>query len=177
MKNDPLSILKDIEDRCYLAAVGLPRKTLPGHLWSGVAFRIGTTGLVAAMGEVVEILTYPDLSVVPNTCCWVLGIANIRGRLLTVTDLNAYLHGHLTPVGKRTRLLVVEWQGMYCGLVVDEVMGLRHFPATAFVAEVAGIDSALRPHVQQGFSADGEQWGILRLLSLVESPQFLHTAA
>jgi twitching motility protein PilI len=177
MTIDPVSILKNIEERCRLSASGLPQKTKARHQWSGVAFRIGCSRMVAAMGEVVEILTYPDLSVVPYTRCWVRGIANIRGRLLPVIDMNGYLHGRLTPIGKRTRVLVADCQGVYSGLVVDEVMGLRHFPEETFVAESAGIEEALRPYVHQGFSVDGEHWGIFKLLNLVESPQFLHTAA
>ena len=177
MTTDPFSILKNIEDRCRLTAIGLPQKTTTRHQWSGVAFRIGSNRLVAAMGEVVEILTYPELSIVPYTCTWVRGIANIRGRLLTVIDLNGYLHGRLTTIGKRTRVMVAECQGVYSGLVVDKVMGLRHFPREAFIAELAGVEGTLRSYVHQGFSVDGEQWGIFRLLNLVESPQFLHTAA
>jgi twitching motility protein PilI len=176
MTPHPFSILKTIEDRCRRTA-SLPQKTAPRHLWSGVAFRIRSAALLAAMGEVVEVLTYPDLSVVPYTCPWVRGIANIRGRLLTVIDLNGYLHGRLTSVGKRTRVMVAECRGMYSGLVVDEVMGLRHFPQGAFVTDLAGTEAALMPYVRQGFRAEGEQWGIFRLSSLVESPQFLHTAA
>ena len=177
MNTDPFSILKSLEDRCRLTATGLPQKTMPRHQWSGVAFRISSGRFVAAMGEVVEILTYPELSVVPYTCVWVRGIANIRGRLLTVIDLNGYLHGRLTSIGKRTRVLVAECRGVYAGLVVDEVMGLRHFHREAFVPEAAGIEGTLRPYVHQGFSVDGEYWGIFNLSNLVESPQFLHTAA
>jgi twitching motility protein PilI len=177
MTTDPVSILRKIEDRCRLAATGRPQQTRASHQWSGVAFRIGCSRMVAAMGEVVEILTYPELSVVPYTCFWVRGIANIRGRLLPVIDMNGYLHGRLTPVGKRTRVMIAECQGVYSGLIVDEVMGLRHFPVEAFVAEPAGIEEVLRPYVHQGFSFDGEHWGIFKLLNLVKSPQFLHTAA
>jgi twitching motility protein PilI len=174
---DPVSILKHIEDRCRLSPPVPPRNTELRRLWSGVAFRIGGSRMVAAMGEVVEILTYPELSVVPYTCSWVRGVANIRGRLLTVIDMNGYLHGRLTSIGKRTRVMIAECQGVYSGLVVDEVMGLRHFPEEAFVAETAEIEEALRPYVHQGFSVDGEHWGIFKLSTLVESPQFLHVAA
>ena len=177
MMIDPVSILRDIEDRLRLFAADLSRKSETRHLWSGVAFRIGASRMVAAMGEVVEIVTYPELSVVPNTCSWVRGIANIRGRLLTVIDMNGYLHGCLTPIGKQTRVMIAECRGVYSGLIVDEVIGLRHFPEETFVAEPADIEKALRPYVHQGFSVDGEQWGIFKLLNLVESPQFLHVAA
>lgn len=174
---NPLSILMAIEDCCRHASTRMPQKATAGNLWTGVAFRNGSTPLVAAMGEVVEVLTYPDLSVVPYTCAWVRGIANMRGKLLTVIDLNGYLHGHLTSIGRRTRVMVFECRGMYAGLVVDEIMGLRHFPQEAFVAELAGTAETLRPYVKQGFSVDGQQWGIFSLSSLVESPQFLHAAA
>jgi twitching motility protein PilI len=175
--SDPTSILKNIEGLCRLTATCLPQKTRATHQWSGVAFRIGGSRMVAVMGEVVEIMTYPELSVVPNTCSWVRGIANVRGRLLPVIDMNGYLYGRLAPIGKRTRVMVAECQGIYSGLVVDEVMGLRHFPEGTIVAEPSLIEEALRPYVHQGFSVDGEQWGIFRLMSLVESPQFLHAAA
>jgi twitching motility protein PilI len=174
---DPVSILKHIEDRCRLVPAEPPRNTELKRQWSGVAFRIGGSRMVAAMGEVVEILTYPELSIVPYTCPWIRGVANIRGRLLTVIDMNGFLHGRLTSIGKRTRVMITECQEIYSGLVVDEVMGLRHFPEEAFVAEPAEIEEALRPYVHQGFSVDGEHWGIFKLLNLVESPQFLHTAA
>lgn len=177
MTTDPVSILRNIEDRCRLSAIGLPQKSRAGHQWSGVAFRIGGSRMVVAMGEVVEIMTYPELSVVPYTCFWVRGVANVRGRLLPVIDMNGYLHGRLTLIGKRTRVMVAECQGVYSGLVVDEVMGLRHFPEESFVAQPAGIGEALRPYVHQGFSVNGEHWGIFKILNLVESPQFLHTAA
>jgi twitching motility protein PilI len=177
MMIDPVSILNHIEDRCRLCVAVSSQKTEIRRLWSGVAFRIGGSRMVAAMGEVVEIVTYPELSVVPCSCSWVRGIANIRGRLLTVIDMNGYLHGRLTPIGKRTRVMVAECQGVYSGLVVDEVMGLRHFPEETFVAELSEIEETLRPYVHQGFSVDGEQWGIFKLLNLVESPQFLHVAA
>ena len=176
MITDPVSILKNIEDRCRIAATGLPQKAETRRLWSGVAFRIGHSRMVAALGGVVEILIYPELSVVPNTRSWVRGIANLRGKLLPVIDMNGYLHGCLTSLGKRTRVLVVDCEGVYTGLVVDEVMGLKHFSEETFVTKFSGIDEALRPYVDQGFCVDGEHWGIFRLLNLVESPQFQHAA-
>jgi twitching motility protein PilI len=176
MPIDPVSILKHIEDCCRHSATGLPQKTEARRQWSGVAFRIAYDRMVATMGEVVEILTYPELTVIPYTRSWVRGIANIRGRLLPVIDMNGFVHGRLTPIDRRTRVMVAECEGIYSGLIVDEVMGLRHFPEEAIVAEPGGIDKALRSYVHQGFSVDGEHWGIFSFSKLVESPQFLQTA-
>jgi twitching motility protein PilI len=176
MTIDPLSILRHIEERCRFCATGLPQKTETGRLWCGVAFRIAASRMVAAMGEVVEILTYPELTVIPYTRTWVRGIANIRGRLLPVIDMNGYLHDRLTTIGRRTRVMVADCSGVYTGLIVDEVMGLRHFPEEACLEGPSTVDEALEAYVHEGFCVDGQHWGIFRLSRLVESPRFNETA-
>ena len=172
-----VAVLGEIEARCRRAATALPRKEIKqGTVWSGIAFRLGACRMIAPLADVVEILTYPELSYVPNTCYWVRGIANVRGNLLPVADLNAYLYGSMTQVTFRTRVLVVDCEGIYSGIVVDDVMGLRYLREEAFVAGIPDMDEPLRPYVSGGCQVDDEVWGIFNLFSLVESPGYLKTA-
>ena len=172
-----VAVLAEIEARCRQAATALPRKEVrQGTVWSGIAFRLGDNRMIAPLDDVLEILTYPELSFVPNTCYWVRGIANVRGNLLPVVDLNAYLYGSLTQVTFRTRVLVVDCEGIYSGVVVDDVMGLRHLREEAFVSELPDINEPLRPYVNRGCRVDDSVWGIFNLFSLVESPGYLRTA-
>jgi twitching motility protein PilI len=173
---DPISILKGMEDRCRKSATGLPQKVEQGNEWSGIVFRLGNNRMLVPLDEVVEILTYPDLTVVPNTFPWVLGIANIRGKLLPVVDMNGYLNDSITQVKYRSRVLVVDWRGVFSGLVVDEVMGLRHFHEDALVQESSDIEEYLQPYVSHGYMAEGQYWGVFSLFALVESSQFIKTA-
>ena len=122
---DPVAILKGIEDCCRGCEPGLPRKSEVSNEWSGIAFRLGRNKLIAPMDDVVEILDLPELSVVPLAQPWVRGIANVRGSLLPVIDLNGYLGNELPRVTNKTRVLVVEFDGVCSGLVVDEVLGLK----------------------------------------------------
>ncbi len=172
---DPAAILNEIEERCRLSAASLPQKLESGDTSSTVGFRVGGSRLVAALGEVVEILTYPEMTVVPNTRSWLCGLANIRGKLLPVVDLSRYLSGTGTGVTYRTRVLVVDYQGIYSGLVVDEVFGLKHFPEEARV-DAAYPDEVLREYVSHCYRAGEYDWGLISLFSLVEAPQFLQTA-
>lgn len=173
---DPQVILRSLEARCAESATSLPDKVERNSEWSGVAFRAGEHHLLASLGEVIETLVYPSLTPVPNTCSWVQGIANVRGKLLPVIDLNAYLGNEPTAVTRRTRVLVLDCQGVYSGLVVDEVLGLRHFPVTACRAVSGGVPASLSAYVTRGFESDDRVWGILSLSVLAESPQFLQTA-
>ena len=124
---NPLAVLKDIEEACRSCAVGLPRKAEASNEWSGIAFRLGGHSLLAPMDQVVEILDVPTLSNVPLTQSWVRGMANVRGKLLPVIDLNGYLGNEMARLTGKSRILVINYEGIYSGLIVDEVMGLKHF--------------------------------------------------
>jgi twitching motility protein PilI len=180
MKNsnitDPVSILKQIEDGCRRCSSGLPQKVDVSSEWSGVGFRIGSNNLVAPLGEVVEIIDYPDISAVPLTRPWVRGIANLRGNLLPVIDLNGYLNGSVAPVTSKSRVLVVDYNGIYSGLVVDEVYGLKHFMQDEFTGEDCGVEHYLQPYIRNSYRRNEKIWGVFSLFILAESPQFLRVA-
>jgi twitching motility protein PilI len=144
--------------------------------WSGIAYRLGNNLLVSRLGEVVEILEFPELSMIPLTQPWVRGIANVRGNLLPVIDLNGYLHGRVTEVTSRTRVLVIDFEGIYSGLVVDEVLGLKHFTDDEYCEEDAGTDDYLQPYIRNGYRRGDQIWAIFSLYALAEAPQFLQTA-
>jgi twitching motility protein PilI len=173
---DPVAILKELEDRCRSSAAGLPRKTETSAEWSGVTFRIGSDYLVSQLGEVVEILEYPELSRVPLTQPWVRGIANVRGNLLPVIDLGAYLHGESSTLTTRTRVLVIDLQGLYTGLVVDEVPGIKRFTDDEYTGSDPGAAAWLQPWLQNGFLRGDQVWNIFNLHALSRAPGFLQAA-
>ncbi|RMG29923.1 MAG: purine-binding chemotaxis protein CheW [Gammaproteobacteria bacterium] len=169
------ALLRSIESQVREHAAPLPIEVEVREDWVGIGFRVGDQRLLAPLGEVVEILTHPALSPVPGTRRWVRGIANVRGNLLPIMDLRGYLEGRPTPPGRRSRVLVIDHRGVYSGLVVDEVLGLRHFLPEERVASVE-VPEAYRPYVEGGFLVGDESWGIFSLRRLAETPQFLHAA-
>ena len=173
---NPVAILREIEEYCRGTEAGLPHNVEAPNEWPGIVFRLGHNNLVAAMDDVVEILDYPNLSHVPLTQPWLRGIANVRGNLLPVIDLNGYLGNELPRVTGKTRVLVINFNGVYTGLVVDEVLGLKHFHEDELTDEDPGVDVKFRPYLRNGFRRGERVWGVFSLLSLVESPLFLQVA-
>jgi twitching motility protein PilI len=173
---DPVAILKEIENCCRGCEVGSPRNAEISNEWSGIAFRLGRNKLVAPMDDVIEILDVPAFSIVPLTRPWVRGIANVRGSLLPVIDLNCYLGNELPKVTNKTRVLVIDFNGVYSGLVVDEVLGLKYFLEEELTDGDPDVDEKFRPWLQSSFCRNDEIWGVFSLLSLVDSPMFLQAA-
>jgi len=173
---DPVSLLREIEELCLASAIGMERQAETTIEWSGIAYRVGNSLLVSMLGEVVEILEFPELSTIPLTQPWVRGIANVRGNLLPVIDLNGYLNGRVSDVTSRTRVLVIDHDGLYSGLVVDEVLGLKHFTDDEYCEDDAGVDSYLQQYIRNGYRRGNQIWAIFSLYALAEEPQFLQTA-
>ena len=175
-RRTPLEWLAHLERLCLHNAHGLPQQEQSKEDWIGVGFRLGHLQLVAPLGEVAEILTPLPLSKVPRTKSWVCGIANVRGNLMPITDLQGYLHDRPAAMSRRSRILVVNHNGVYSGLVVDAVMGLRHFREDQRCDDLPGDDEQIRAYMKHGFKVGGEHWGVFSMYDLAETPQFLQAA-
>ena len=172
----PLERLVHLEKLCFERACGLPQQEQTDEEWLGIGFRLGKLQLVAPLGEVAEILTPPGLSRVPRTKNWVCGIANVRGNLMPIMDLQGYLYDRPAALSRRNRILVVNHNGVYSGLVVDAVMGLRHFSDEQRCNELPGDDERIHEYMLHGFKAGAEHWGVFSLHALAQAPQFLKAA-
>lgn len=175
--SEPLALLRQIEEACRASSADLSYKAETTSEWSGIAFRAGSRKLLTPLGEAVEILEYPELATIPGTRPWVCGLANVRGKLMTVVDLASYLHGTPTRLTGKTRVLAIEHNDLYTGIVVDEVMGMRHFLNREYTTEEHAVEDYLRPYIRHGFKRTDEYWAVFSLFALAETPQFLQAAA
>ena len=172
----PVDYLRAIEEGCRNSEGGGEDKVDTSSEWAGITYRIGNNDLVSQLGEVVEILDVPEFSRVPLTQPWVHGVANIRGNLLPVVDLSGCLTGSVARITNKTRVLVIDYKGFYSGLIVDEVMGLKHFLDDEYSVEDTDVDDFLKPYTQHVFRRGKQTWAIFSLHKVVDSPQFLQAA-
>jgi twitching motility protein PilI len=173
----PFALLSELESRARAHAFGLPQREEIRTLWHGVGFRLGGLALVAPLGQVREVLVSPSVSRVPGAKEWVTGIANVRGTLLPILDLQGFLSSRPTPRGRRTRILVVEHTGVTAGLLVDEVLGLRHFFEEDRVAHLPAVPDSLRAYLAGAFSQAGQLWAVFDMHRLIQDPDFMQVAA
>ncbi|MDX1625173.1 MAG: chemotaxis protein CheW [Wenzhouxiangellaceae bacterium] len=157
--------------------------------WDGVVFRLGDHRLTVGITEVDEILPLPAATPVPGSADWLLGMANVRGNLVTVVDLGWFLFGSRTPITARTRVILTRLQGRYLGLIVDEVFGQRHFNVNDLAplddADEAGARdddaerAADRIHelVRRVFPQGDERWGLFQINQLMTDARFLDGSA
>jgi len=169
-------LLADFESRSMAHDASGASQRDRENTWDGVIFRLGPHRLTVGITEVEEILPLPQTTPVPGATDWLLGMANVRGNLVTIVDLGWFLFGSRTPVTARTRLILTRLQGRHLGLVVDEVFGQRHFNINDTVDESID-DESLAGRVEKLFTQGDERWGRFRMNQLMTDSAFLDGSA
>lgn len=88
-----------------------------------VVARLGSGRFAVDLAAVAEVGRVPPTTRVPGLPQWVTGVANWRGRILSVLDLRSLLGAEPTPPDGSSRLLVIATDGIAVGLLVDAVEG------------------------------------------------------
>lgn len=173
----PFELLLDVERRSRARARGFPLQEEVREEWIGIAFQLKGNLLVAALDTVAEIITPPALANVPGVKPWVLGIANMRGTLLPIIDLQAFLFGKSVAGDLRThRVLVVECGGHPTGLLVDAVAGMKHFWADEGSDEMPVSEPELRRFLGRAYRSGDECYALFEISRLMESELFIDVA-
>lgn len=171
----PFQQLLEIDHLCRSYSAGLPAQQEVAQSWSGIGFRMGGRLLVAPMGEVTEVLHEPRYTRLPGVKPWVKGVANVRGRLLPIVDLCGFFGSELSPLRKQRRVLVVEHDDVFAGLIVDEVFGMQHFSVEAFAEQLPPLEAAIQPFIHGVFQRE-RPWLVFSPHALARAQAFLDVA-
>jgi twitching motility protein PilI len=176
---NPFLWLQTVEMLAKRQATGLPRgEQIVRKIWKGIAFRLDDVFLVAQLTEIREIITCPKiLARVPGAKTWVRGIANIRGMLVPVADLQLCLSGKKsTRLDVRTRLMILNQAGVSSGVLVDEVLGIKHFPEDELDTRMSYGEQWYTPFVSGSFTDEEQTWLVFNMFNLTKSRVFLEAA-
>jgi len=174
----PYELLVEIERRARAVQAGHRRESQEGDEWVGVSFRLGSESFLLARDETREVLSVPDfLTRVPGAKFWIRGLANVRGQLLPVIDLRAFLGGSPASISRSARVLVVSHRDIPAGLLVDEVHGFRRFKDREFTTQPPATLLNCASYLAGCFRRGNEAAPVFGLTSLLESDEFLMGAA
>ena len=144
---------------------------------SRLGVQAGNSYWLLKLDETDEVLPLPEISHVPLTRPWYLGLANIRGVMANVVDFGAFLGDELTTRAPDCRLvLVADRFQSYSGLLIGRMMGLRNLQNLE--AREAPDAPGRKPWVGTVYrDAEGRTWNELNMAALVGNENFLNVGA
>jgi len=172
----PIALLRELESNVRSTALGLPEQEEIAETWSGIGFKIGDYNFVSSMSEVTELLRVPAFTRLPNVKQWVLGVSNIRGRLIPIVDLNIFFSYESTLPIRSRRILVIEHDEQTDGLIVDGVEGMQYFNIDSFDESVPEMPNDLKPFIEGHYVKNKKIWSRFSMKMLSSHEQFQDVA-
>jgi twitching motility protein PilI len=173
---EAFDVLVDYEKRSLEHVAGLPEQLDAPGLWRGIGFRLGDFYLVSSIAEVNEILRVPQVTAVPGTKAWMLGIANVRGNLMPIVHLRGLLEGERYKANDGARVLAIKQSTGTVGLVVDEVLGQRSFVDENKRELSVFLDSPISALLLHEYAQGTLNWGVFSMTALVRNAEFLQAS-
>lgn len=92
-----------------------------------IIFAVQGTRYAVPVTAVVEVGPVPPLTPIPNVPSWLHGVANVRGDILAIVELQSFLTGIPSNATERRLVVLKANQGteLVVGLLVDHVVGIR----------------------------------------------------
>jgi purine-binding chemotaxis protein CheW len=121
-KKDGAAILRE---RARILAKETVRNKLDGSTIDVVEFLIASEHYGIESSYVREVCPLRNLTPVPCTPAFVLGIINIHGQILSVIDLRRFFEIPGEQLSDLNRVIVLHSEEMEFGVLADAILGLR----------------------------------------------------
>jgi len=130
-------------------------------------FYLGSTLMGIDSIRVQEIIRVVDITRVHHASDHILGIINLRGKIVTIMDLSKKLDLLISPVTEDSRIVIVDWRDEYIGLLVDRIMEVRPVDRRDLVPPPTNIQDI------QGKYLEGVYHGPDHLITVVDVDKVL----
>lgn len=170
---NPFAQLQDIDTRSLEPFSSVHESGQEDQSMGGLALGLGRWKLIFSMDDVAEIVPIPSLTRVPRVKTWLSGVTNLRGAILSVVDLQSFLSGTAATETPRSRIVVARADEWSYGLVMDEIIGMRHFTAENIVQHPDAVPVELKPYITNVYRSSDETWFGFSTDRLLRDPRFL----
>ena len=110
----------------------------------------------------------------PHTQSWSCGISNIRGRLLSISDLPAYVTDQSPGTGRAGKVMCLTHPEHYCGVMVDQVFGIQHFNTQSYFKYSKDLNGELDQFCQGYFMDKNKALHVFMLRDLLNNQRFMN---
>lgn len=93
-----------------------------------VVFSLAAEHYGIEISSIREIVPFKELTPVPCTPVFIMGIANIRGKMLAIVDLKKIFPLAEDGIHDRHKILILHHRGLEMGILANEILGVRSIP-------------------------------------------------
>jgi len=156
-----------------VAAASQPKQVLR---WYGTAVSIAGIDVLIGAGELDQIIETPQITPIPGTKHWVMGIAAHKGGLLPILSGDDLFCDSPYTGGRRDYCLVIKRPGVYLAITLSEIQRDLWFKAVDRDMSKK-VESSLSRFCLGGFYHQGAFLPVLDIDSLISDADLLDASA
>jgi chemotaxis signal transduction protein len=136
-----------------------------------VIFRLGSRTMAIPLAAVSEIARPPKTTRLPHVPAWVLGIANLRGDIVSMLDLEGFFSGKVGRSTHEQRMLALRPAGdeVRTAVLVDSVDGIQALEDARIARVTRGYDAEVAPYARGLYQMEGTLVVVLDAERLLQS--------
>lgn len=104
-----------------------------------LTFRLGKETLALPLLQLMEVVEISQLTQVPGAPLFIAGLAVLRTQPLLVVNLASMLELQQGNDLETKRVLIVQYEASWIGLLVDQVFGIQYFSDSQIIKETSSI--------------------------------------
>jgi len=93
-----------------------------------IEFKLSQERYAAQVNYIREVFPLKDITPVPCTPSFVLGIMNVRGQVVSVLDIRSFFDLPPQANTEFSKVLIVGKDDIECGILTDEIIGEKRIP-------------------------------------------------
>ncbi len=121
---------KILKERARSLAQELQRKSAPEECIQIVEFSLSNERYGIPSSCVREVYPLKDLTPIPCTPSFVLGVINVRGQILSVIDIKKFFDLPEKVLSDLNKVIVLHTDVMELGILADVILDIRSIPMT-----------------------------------------------
>lgn len=156
--------------RAQALARPLEQAPVAATLLEVLEFRLAQERYAVETRYVREVYPLKDLTPLPCTPPFVLGIVNVRGRILPVVDLKKFFDLPEQGLTDLHRIILVEGNDVELGLLADATVGVRSIPVDSLQSSLPTL-TGIRSEYLKGVTA--ERLVVLDVARILADPKII----
>jgi len=141
-----------------------------GDVIEGLEFRLGSERYLIDSAYVREVLPLKEITPLPATPDFLLGVINVRGVILAVISVKSFLKIPKNESNVQNKIVIVNYKDVELGMLVDEIIGISKVYTTELQI-TKGSDSGNENKLIMGLTT--QRLIVLNIKQLLQSDQIV----
>lgn len=115
-----------------------------------------------------EVIRVSEITKVHNAEGYILGIINLRGKIVTVIDLSDKLGLGVSTISEASKIIIVEWKGEHIGLLIDSISDVIDIEKKFLTSAPAAMHGTRGGYIDSVYQSGQQLIAILNIKAVLE---------